>query len=202
MDANFIEEHQFIERYVGGELSEAELNDFEVYMLDNPEVIDSIEAQRILQAARSGEELAAHTKQQKPKRSWQPLAIAAVVMLGVGVVFIQQQQPDVSALVATVPETLVFGAQRGVEELPAMHVSHQGPPLQLLKIDPGPFPGRLYDLRLAAKNGEVVVELNGLSAEAGYIEVVFNRLEVGEYELLLESSNEQVQRLSYRLVVD
>ena len=43
MDKKYIAEHQLVDRYVQGRLSGDELSNFEVYLLDHPELLDDIE---------------------------------------------------------------------------------------------------------------------------------------------------------------
>lgn len=50
MDAKYIEQHNIIERYVLRQLDEQEQQDFELYYLEHPEVLDEIERVRALKS--------------------------------------------------------------------------------------------------------------------------------------------------------
>lgn len=89
MDSNYIEKHDVIRRYNQHKLSDEELDSFEIYILDNPDIISVIEQeQAIFEAFKEHESLLQDKQSGVANQPWlKGLAMAACLVVAVVVVF-------------------------------------------------------------------------------------------------------------------
>lgn len=119
MDRNYIQDHQVIERYRQGRLPEAELEAFEVYLIDHPDLAIELEADDRLTAGLADLDTGGELEQFRGARertgwlSSPQYAAAASVLLAVSLMFsgwLYQDKQRLEEIVAGGPaQTRVFG---------------------------------------------------------------------------------------------
>lgn len=146
MDRAYIDEYDVVQRYIRRTLSEAELGQFEVYILANASIIDEIEQQKLLNQI-FREELpkankAAAASQNILHRFRHVLPLAACLVLALYVGLNTGGRSGLDAPAATTLTTLVLQDLRGVSSTFSAAVpADAGANAQVnlpLKIDVGP----------------------------------------------------------------
>ena len=117
MDLEYISSHSVVDRYLLGQLSEQEQVEFELYFLENPEILDEVEVARSLKRGLTGkQELLGSFQAGAPSdgklspleivRGWfqSPAVLAgnfAVIATLLALVVLPGQEPPLSAFTAT-----------------------------------------------------------------------------------------------------
>lgn len=97
MDKKYIEENEIEIKYLRNQLSDKELEEFEVYLLENPEVFDSLSIEAVLVEQTSA--VSSNTKKLKKTWAFIPATLAVglsvlLVSLSIGFTFHSFQQGD------------------------------------------------------------------------------------------------------------
>lgn len=89
MSRQYIDDHQIISKYLGGELSDHERTEFEAYWAEHPELIEELEVDARLESGfahlRKSGRLDALISVRPTRRSVWPIALAASLIAGVGI---------------------------------------------------------------------------------------------------------------------
>lgn len=163
MDKDYIEQFDVIRRYHQNKLNDDELNSFEVYILENPDIINVIEKEKAIHDAFRENESLLNSDENKPAGiPWgRGFAIAASLFVAVVAVFSFQGNPDYMVQPPVVLETF-----RGAGDN-TFQVS--GEPIVQFQIDMGPaelLDNNNFNVELVDAAGNPVFRSTGLSADA------------------------------------
>lgn len=191
MDLAYIEQHDVVSRYNRQRLNEQELAAFEIFLIDNPAFIDTVERERMLHEAFGAHanllDGAAADKVVRPAWFQLPrLAMAACLVLGLGIAFsMLPRAPSASLQPPVVLETLRSTAHGPIRA--------PGLPTLRFEVDVGP-PSQAavqsYTVMLAAANGSGTYRIAGLQADAdGWLQFTLDeqtRTLAGAYTLTVQ----------------
>lgn len=204
MDLDYIALHDVVHRYASGELTEDELGQFELYYLENPDILDQVELDRSLKRGLQAHSMSLATSvQDQPQQSsllstllsWFQIPQVVLGNLAlVGLLFLttvyQWQGQSAATAVATGPiisaQRLWVGTVRGAQP-PLVSRSAKSGKL-LLDIDVAAS-GQL-NLQIVNNSGNTVVSLSALNAtESGLVILTDMALFTpGDYQLLVMDS--------------
>jgi hypothetical protein len=199
MNKDYLEKFDVIRRYHQHRLTDEELNSFEVYILENPEIINVIEQEKVIHDA--FREHAPLLKEDIAGTSSVPwgrgLAMAACLLVAVVAVFnYTGNQPSFSVQPPVILETFRGAGDNTVQV--------NGQPIVQFQIDMGPaelLRTNAFTAELADADGNVTYRVTGLSADAdGWL---FYTLEgqdavlLGTHEVRVYPDGSPVQAASY-----
>ena len=151
MKEKYIAENHVVDRYVQGKLADAERDEFELYMLDHPEILDDVEYAMAMNAALQQHDAALQNADQTDVRSAGrprfhpavifPLAAALMIAAVLPLWFLERGQPTVLQLASgTIPESefILVEQMRSGGQLP-IEVSSTGPVPLLIDVGPDEF---------------------------------------------------------------
>ncbi|MEM1261256.1 MAG: hypothetical protein AAGH76_02540 [Pseudomonadota bacterium] len=173
MNRATIEEQHIVDRYVQGKLTSDQQRDFEIFMLDNPDIADQVEYARGMQAALKGsaDELfagidVAQRSTAQPAFFQSPTwAMAATVLLGVSLAW--NVSREWQAPTADEPRPIL--QELWLEPNRSSGGTHEiagGPRGLLINIDVAATPATAYRVALQDADGEIVWRLGHAVADA------------------------------------
>lgn len=163
VDMEYIEKYDVIRRYHQHKLSDEELNSFEVYILEHPEIISVIEKEKILHDAFRENEPLLKQAARTGGISWtRGLAMAASVLFAVVAVFsYTSRQPAYDLQSPVILETF-----RGAGD---NRIQVDGQPIVQFQVDMGPvqlLEGNAFTAELMDSNGNALFPATGLQVDA------------------------------------
>ncbi len=164
IDKAYIEEFDVIRRYQQNKLSEEELNSFEIYILENPDIINVLEQEKILHDAfREHEPLLKPGKEKSISLfAGRGMALAACLVLGVVAVFnFSGNQSSYELQPPVVLETFRGAADNTVQL--------SGQPILQFQVDMGPaefLDSNSFTAELVDASGSSLFRSAGLSVDA------------------------------------
>lgn len=183
IDKAYIERFDVIHRYNQDRLNAEELEGFEIYILEHPEIIPVIEEEKLIQEA-VGEQA---RLLKRPIPWFQGLAAAAVLVLAVLVVAVFSDRPDYSLQEPVILETFRGNPDRAVQV--------NGEPIVQFQIDVGPpelAGDSEFTAALVAPDGEEMFHASGLRADSeGWLRYVLEGQDEplsGNYEVRVSAS--------------
>lgn len=199
-------------RYLREQLSAQEKAQFEVRMLEEPELLERVqllEALTLELRSEAASALLADTADTStrvlPFRAWirQPLSLAASLLAAVAVVHSLYRGPAEAPQIFSAPVGTVVLLEGNRSDLPT-EVSGSGP--YLMQIDAG-LDAQAASFSVVIRNAgnqQVIVEETGLGADAnGWLRLLVQGLPAGEYAVAVTAADAQgaPQTRSYRLLV-
>jgi hypothetical protein len=205
MDHPFIDDHQVIERFVLGRLSDSELSAFEQHFLGCPACLDQLEAVERLHSGVKGvaaEEVAARlgllSLLHRSRPSWLTGALVALLaLLPAGLLWRSNERITRELAMASAPRAgvalLHLSPARAAEPVPDVHLDlATAPPWIVLALDladaaPGP-----YQAELVGPAGELLWLGAGLTTDRGGIVAVAlppSLFAIGDHRLTLRPEN-------------
>lgn len=203
MDRQYIDDHHIVARYLADQLTEDERAAFEAYFLEHPEILREIEATARFKAGlaqlQASGELAALMKPAPWYTQWRYLAVAAVVILIIGVVFYvpRPTRPVMAATLAALDGPTTIGGsytvlrRRGSPFDAEITLSALGAPIELRVLPEFAAPGASYRIALARVDDdkkERLAEIDDLSASADGMVAVYldgRGFAPGDYEVTI-----------------
>lgn len=202
MHVDYISEHNVVERYVLGQLSEQEQIEFELSFLENPAILDEVERCRALQRGlrQHQAELQAAVADSKPSLVERlagyfqsPLVLASNFAAIAALLVLVSLPPSATAPDAFTAEAVWLGAVRGADPAPAP------PPLMVrssnivLDIDVG-GDGE-YLVELVDKDGQAQRSVRAAPVAPGSLLVVMRTADLapGHYTLMVQSTAGEVE---------
>lgn len=200
------EQDDLIIRYLRGQLAGDDKTQFEIRMLEEPELLERVQLLEALEDGLRDDESAllanedATTRNVLPFRSWirQPLSLAASVFVAVLVVSTLLRTPDInqaSFTSAPVRSLVLLDGSRNDSPTP---VTGAGP--YLLQIDAGLDAGAdTFDIVIRSEaSQQVVLEQDDLMADGnGWVRLLLAGLPDGDYTVAITGSGTQTR--SYRV---
>ena len=178
MSDEISEFHLQIDRYVKGKLSPSELDHFEDYLMEHPEIIPDIEAARLIKdtVQPGGDEETAPAP-----RAWiqQPLSMAASILLIItgSLHFVGGDTESIEgAVVAEIQLSKMRNAATPTFALPESGAV-------LLTVDAGPSHAARYAVQVLDWNGIEAISAATAEANQGWIQLVTTPLAPGQYTL-------------------
>lgn len=219
MDRAHIDEHHVIDRYVRGALHEVELEAFECYILDHPEIIEDIEFAKAMQSAIArNPELLDVPPVKVGARAVSPgflfgrgYAMAATVLLAVAIPvtgYLVNDTRDLRSQLSyldrpsSVSSEIVFEQTRG-ESTTTISFPEEGS--LLLRIDVGPEYYDVYSISITNESGYEWIGSRVAAGIAQTIGVVVPWLSPGVYTLMVTAelpSGDTRPVAQYRFAVD
>lgn len=210
MDRAYIDSHHLIDRYVQGRLSGADLDEFEIYMLEHPEIVDDIQYAKGMQDSISaaGEELFADSaSNRKTSVFGSPYAMAAMVLLTLSLSFSGYQYLQIQELkdVAAATEGLTVISRvyylepvRGEADT-TIELHEQA--ATIIHADVGVVEAESWIVELYNDDSGTVMRKEGLRTSGHIVSVVLGEIPVGQYTLRIFAGPGEVLSMAYALEV-
>ncbi|MEM6484308.1 MAG: hypothetical protein AAF662_04910 [Pseudomonadota bacterium] len=186
------------QRYARGELKGKELDGFEDYLMEHPELLEQIETESVLKNAIDAEVVPLRSRpsiHRTAQSKFQPFAAAACLMIALGAVyFAATAQRDPSG--AVISDELRFEPLRsgGTSSIPYIE---SGKGLTLFSVDVGLRPGDVSQLIITGSDGHEALRFSDLSVIDGYVQFTVGDLAADTYRLAIYNQPDAAASASY-----
>ena len=208
MNQQYIEDNHLVDRYVQHKLSDQERDDFEIFMLEHPDVADKVELALAMRkelkrqsGALSDDELS--RRRETPKRSFDRIwAAAATVLLGASVVWNLNTGGGFSDEPYVLPSTVWLEGSRGIEENVSIGNAEDRFPINIDVA--GLNLTELLNVVLISEDAQTEWEIGDLRAdEDGVISLLIPALEPSAtYTVVVSYESTKERALEYKLRTD
>ncbi|MEO0575296.1 MAG: hypothetical protein AAF004_07525 [Pseudomonadota bacterium] len=211
MDQSYIDQNNVIERYAKGTLSDEELEQFEIYLMDHPSLLVDIEIAEQLPEALTDvlEAPGSEPVSAIPTAGWNQLSLAAsllcVVALASSVVLYQSNQDLREALadsnsVRAVSSQYFLTATRS-NTAPQSFTVSQGTSLLSIEVPPE-FAGPTLTVTITGQDSDFEWTSDDVFVDAAYqISVLLGSLSVGTYRIVVAASDATIDPISATFAV-
>lgn len=185
MDKDYIEKFDVIRRYHKNKLTDEELDSFEVYILENPDIINVIEKEKAIhEAFKEHEALLKESEASSQSLPWgKGLAMAACLFVAVfAVINFQGNQTDYALQPPVILETFRGAGSDAIEV--------SGLPVVQFQVDMGPvelLESQLFSAELSSASGNTVYQVSGLPVDGdGWVYYILeDQVDIlsGQYEV-------------------
>lgn len=208
MDRQYIDDHHIVASYLADQLTDAELEAFEAYYLEHPEMLREIEATARFKAGlaqlQASGDLAALLKPTPWYAQWRYLSVAAVAIIIIGVAFYVRTPtpPLMAANLASLggPTTIASShtvlRRRGSSFDAEVTLPASGDAIELRVLPEFAAPDSRYRIALARIDAdhrtERVAELEHLSADDNGMVTIYldsPRIAPGDYEVTIANDD-------------
>ncbi|MEM9173113.1 MAG: hypothetical protein AAGA84_10450 [Pseudomonadota bacterium] len=208
MDKTYIEQNNVIERYALDKLTGDELEQFELYLLDHPELLTDIALSEAIAEALPQDLLA---NPSAPTTSanhagWRSFSLAAsVLIVALSAVSLNLYQDnaslrdsaDRSLSVAAIQSQIIIETTRSLDTNPITIDAAAGPTLLSIEV-PDDFAGQELAIKISSVEGALNWRSGALQLNSRYrLETVFDGLPAGRYSLEFISAAESTRILDF-----
>jgi hypothetical protein len=199
-ESGFSDIQLFTRRYARGELKGEELDRFEDYLMEHPELLDEIEAEGVLRQAMTAEVVPLRPRSSARARSaptFQPWAAAACLVVALGVGFysagLVQQTPGA----AISAELRLEPVRSGGGALPStLRGDHT-----LFILDVGLQAAQIDRVVISRSSGEELLQLDNPSVIDGYVQFTLGDLDADSYRVAVYTAPGAAAAVSYGFTV-
>jgi hypothetical protein len=202
-------EQEWIQRYLQNKLSTQENQEFELFMLEHPEVAKQVQLDAVFQYTLQEAQGKAREVSILESIKWiwhTPLRASfctLVVCAGLFSLWFSMANP---AAVISSQVVYLEPLRSGVSELPTIHFREQDSQVALVVQSYFEDPDDIYNVRVIAKDSQRLVYQQSVQGNAqGELLVVLNRQNVHPGDFIIEVSNpeeDMPQRVSFYLATD
>ena len=208
MDKAYIDENHVVDRYVQGKLDGEDLADFEIYMLDHPDILEEIEyaggMQKSLVEARSSLFSGAISTPEAARRSrflfGRKYAMAATVLLAVSVLYsasLYRHNDDLARDIAILGAPTPIAGEFVLETVRSTSnhvIRRSGEAALILRADAGFAISDSYTVDLTGDQSAFSWKRTNLTANSdNFISILVNDIPEDSYRLVIFSEKDQTQ---------
>lgn len=192
MDRAYIDANHLVDRYVQGKLSDTELEEFEIYMLEHPEIVDDIEFAKGMQSSMSsaGKELFAGDRiAVSQSMLGSPYALAATVLLALSLSFsgyqylkIEELENEIahSGSPASIGHEYYLETVRGESDFT---IEQQKRRAVIIRADVGVAEAESWSVELRSEELGVIWKQDGLKAQEHLVSILLGKVPTGKFTL-------------------